>query len=35
MIDKSIRDKREKLRSESIRLKELFFENDVLDFKIY
>lgn len=35
MIDRSIRDKREKLRQESIRLSELFMEQDDFDFELY
>lgn len=35
MIDRSIRDKREKLRLESIRLSELFMEQDDFNFELY
>ena len=35
MIDRSIRDKREKLRLESIRLSELYIEQDDFDFELY
>lgn len=35
MIDRSIRDKREKLRQESIRLSELFMEQDDFNFELY
>lgn len=35
MIDRSIRDRREKLRQESIRLSELFMEQDDFNFELY
>lgn len=35
MIDRSIRDKREKLRQESTRLSELFMEQDDFNFELY
>ena len=35
MIDRSIRDKREKLRQESTRLSELYIEQDYFDFELY
>lgn len=35
MIDRSIRDRREKLRLESIRLSELFMEQDDFNLEIY
>ena len=35
MINRSIRDRREKLRQESIRLSELFMEQDDFDFELY
>ena len=35
MIDRSIRDKREKLRLESIRLSELYIEQDEFNFELY
>ena len=35
MIDRSIRDKREKLRQESIRLSELFMEQEDFDSELY
>lgn len=35
MIDRSIRDKREKLRQESTRLSELYIKQDDFNFKLY
>lgn len=35
MIDRSIRDKREKLRQESTRLSELYIKQDDFDFELY
>lgn len=35
MIDRSIRDKREKLRKESTRLSELYIEQDDFNFELY
>ena len=35
MIDRSIRDKREKLRQESTRLSELYIEQDDFNFELY
>ena len=35
MIDRSIRDRREKLRKESTRLSELYIEQDDFNFELY